>query len=264
MNESLETRSNRELWDKLAEVHVGSSFYDVPGFLAGASALNEIELAMLGDARGKSVLHLQCHFGLGTLSLARMGAVVTGVDFSTVAIQKARDLNDQLGLQARFITCDVNDLDQHLDDKFDIVFASFGVIGWHADLDRWARIVSHFMKPEGKFFFAEFHPVWWMLGDDHTRVAYSYFKSDVIIEENQKSYADPEGPVLGTSYGWNHSLGEVFQVLESQGLTIKAFKEYDYSPYPSFPNAVAKAGRYYAPTLEHLLPMVYSLTALRC
>lgn len=259
--ESHEVRSNRELWDNLAKVHVDSAFYDVPGFLTGRSTLKPIELDMLGDVRGKSVLHLQCHFGQDTLSLARLGASVTGVDFSGVAITQARELNDRLGLDAKFIQCDVNQLDQFLEGPFDIVFASFGVIGWHSDLTPWARIVAHFLKPEGRLCFAEFHPVLWMLSDDHSKIGYSYFKAQVIIGENTTSYANRDATDLGTSYCWNHSLGEFFQALESQGLVIRNFQEYDYSPHCCFADATGSDGRYYIRGLEHMLPLAYSLTA---
>ncbi|MBC8003184.1 MAG: class I SAM-dependent methyltransferase [Opitutaceae bacterium] len=258
-----EVRSNQELWDNLTRVHVDSPFYDVPGFLKGKSSLTQIELDLLGDVRGKSVLHLQCHFGLDTLSLARLGASITGVDFSSVALKTARELNDRLQLDARFIQSDVNQLDSSLEGGFDIIFASFGVIGWHADLGEWARIVSRFMNKTGRFCFAEFHPVLWMLSDDHSKIKHSYFRADPIVEENAKSYADPGAGSLGTSYCWNHSLGELFQALESQGLTIKNFKEYDYSPYRSFSGSTAEDGRYYIKGLEHMLPLTYSLTAIK-
>jgi ubiquinone/menaquinone biosynthesis C-methylase UbiE len=262
-NESKEVRSNRELWDKLARVHFNSSFYDVQGFCNGKSSLVEIASELLGDVRGKSILHLQCHFGLDTLSLARLGASVTGVDFSAVAIEHARALNDQLGLNAKFIQCDVNELDRFLEGEFDIVFASFGVIGWHSDLMKWAAIVSRFLKKDGQFCFAEFHPVLWMLSDDHSKIVYSYFQSEPIIENETKSYAIPGGGSLGTSHCWNHGLAELFSALEDHGLTIRNFKEYDYSPYSSFPDCTEKGGRYYIKGLEHKLPLVYSLTATK-
>lgn len=262
-NEAMAVRSNRELWNNLARVHIHSRFYDVPSFLKGKSSLNPIDLQVLGDVRGKSVLHLQCHFGMDTLSVARMGAVATGVDFSDVAIKKARELNDTLGLDAKFIISDVNQLDNSLDETFDIVYASFGVIGWHSDLGKWARIVSRFMKRNGRLCFAEFHPVLWMLSDDHSKVGYSYFKSDPIVEENAKSYADPKSKNLGTSYCWNHGLGELFGALENHGLTIKNFKEYDYSPYSTFQDEVEKGGKYYIKGFEHMLPLAYSLNAIK-
>ena len=259
----MEAKSNRELWDNLAKVHVGSTFYDVPGFLEGRTALSAIELEMLGEVRGKSVLHLQCHFGLGTLSLARLGAVATGVDFSGVAIENARRLNKQLGMDALFVECDVNRLEEHLKTEFDLVLASFGVIGWHADLAPWARTVSQFLRPGGRLCFAEFHPVLWMLSDDHTRLLHSYFRTEAIVEENAGSYADPAAGALGTAYCWNHSLGEVFAALESHGLLVRDFKEYDFSPFPCFQDATGTEGRHYIKGHEHKLPLAYSLTACK-
>jgi ubiquinone/menaquinone biosynthesis C-methylase UbiE len=261
MTESPEVRANRELWDKLAAVHVTSKFYDVAGFLAGKDSLNEIEVELLGDLRGQTVLHLQCHFGLDSLSMARRGAKVTGVDFSSVAIANARELNARAQLDATFVQSDVNQLDQVLAAQFDLVFASFGIVGWHADLDRWARIVARFLKPGGRFCFAEFHPVRWMLSDDFSRIQYAYFQKDVIVEENTKSYAEPGAGNCGTAYGWNHSLGEVFGALERQGLRISHFKEYDYMCSGGFQNAVEIDGKFYVKGLEHMLPLMYSLIA---
>src|SRR5579884_3728471 len=164
------SKSNQELWNNLAKIHINSKFYDVESFIKGRCSLNPIELGLLGDVKGKSVLHLQCHFGMDTLSLARMGAQVTGVDFSEVAIKKANELNDLLNLNARFVLCDVNVLNEKLADKFDILFASYGVLGWHSDLEKWAGIASHFLKQNGVFHLVEFHPVLWMLSDDYSAI----------------------------------------------------------------------------------------------
>jgi SAM-dependent methyltransferase len=263
MNETPEINSNRKLWDNFASVHVNSPFYDVPGFLKGKSSLSALELGLLGDVRGKSILHLQCHFGLGTLSMSRLGGSVTGVDFSEVAIKTARELNDQLGLNAKFVLSEVTQLENSLDAEFDIVLASFGIIGWHSDLKKWAQIVSRFLKRGGKLCFAEFHPVRWMLSDDFSRIQYSYFNRGVIVEENAKSYAEREAGHLGTAYGWNHSLGELFEALEGEGLTVTNFREYDYSVSGGLQNAIEIDGRYYVKGLEHMLPLMYSLIATK-
>lgn len=263
MDDATGIRFNQELWDNLVKVHVNSEFYDVPSFLKGKCSLDEIQLELLEDVKGRSVLHLQCHFGQDTLSLARMGACVTGVDFSRVAIETARDFNDRLQLNAKFVHSDVNQLDKFLEGEFNIVYASYGVIGWHSDLEKWARIVSHFMKRGGRFCFAEFHPILWMLNDDHSTIAYSYFKSNPIINEGQKSYAEPEAGHLGTSYCWNHSLSELLQAIETHGLIVRKFKEYDYMPFRMFQDVTEKNGRYYVRGLEHKLPLVYSFVASR-
>jgi len=256
-------KANRDLWDKLARLHVKSKFYDVAGFLNGKSSLHRMVLDLVGHVEGKSILHLQCHFGLDTLSLARMGAVVTGVDFSEAGIEEARKLRDFLGLNAKFVVCDVDVLDEHLPCKFDMVFASFGVLEWHSDLERWALIVSHFLKEGGTFCLAEFHPALWMLNDEQSRIEHSYFKRDPIFMPNEKSYADPEAGGMGTSYCWNHSLGEVFGALEAAGLEVFGFREYDYSPYNIFAHGVETEGNFYIRGLEGTIPLAYSLFARR-
>ncbi len=263
MKRNMQLESNRSLWNKLASIHPGTKFYNNEGFLEGRDSLTEIEQEMMGEVAGKKILHLQCHFGQDSLSLARKGAIVTGVDFSEVAIQKAKSLAVKLSLNANFVCCDVNELDQHLDEKFDIVFASFGVIGWHSNLAHWSGIVAHFLKDGGRLCFAEFHPVLWMLSDNHKSFEYSYFKQDVIIGENEGSYADPNAKELGTSYCWNHSLSEFFQSLESNGLIVRNFREFDYSPYACFSNAVGEDERFQIKGLEKTLPLTYSLTAYK-
>jgi SAM-dependent methyltransferase len=254
-------RANKELWNNLANAHINSQFYDVKGFLQGRSSLSAIALDLVGPVETKSVLHLQCHFGMDTLSLARMGAEVTGVDFSETAIEKAGKLNDLLGLKAKFVVCDVNTLDVHLQGKFDLVFTSFGVLGWLSDLERWAFIVSHFLKEGGAFCLAEFHPVLWMLNDHQSGIEHSYFKKAPIVTPDQKSYAVPEAGGMGASYRWNHSLGEVFGALEAAGLNIFDFKEYDYSPCNIFAQGVETGGKHYIKGLEGIVPLVYSLRA---
>ncbi|MGO8700366.1 MAG: class I SAM-dependent methyltransferase [Limisphaerales bacterium] len=263
LEENKYKKANKDLWDKLARINVKSKFYDVAGFVKGKSSLHPIVLNLLGPIEAKSILHLQCHFGMDALSLARMGAVVTGVDFSEAAIEEARKLNDLLGLDGKFVVCDVDVLDEHLSGKFDMIFASFGVLGWHSDLERWALIVSHFLKEGGTFCLAEFHPALWMLNEEQSRIEHSYFKKAPIISPDEKSYADPEAGSMGTSYCWNHSLGEVFGALETAGLEVFGFKEYDYSPYNIFANGVETDGNYYIKGFEGIIPLAYSLSARR-
>jgi len=252
---------NQELWDKKTGVHVDSDFYDMESFLAGETTLKPIELDLLGDVKGKKILHLQCHFGQDSLSLARMGAEVTGVDLSGQAIQKARELADQLDLPARFIQSNVLELDQNLNGEFDIVFTSYGVIGWLPELEGWARIIDHFLKPGGAFIMVEFHQMLWMFDENFQSIKYSYFNQGAIIEEIEGSYADPQAPIKANSYQWDHSLSEVFSALLGNGLQITHFREYDYSPYNCFNQAVEVPGGYQVKGLEGRLPMVFSVVA---
>ncbi len=255
---------NRRLWNQRTAVHVDSDFYGLPEFLQGRSTLNDIELALLGELQGKSLLHLQCHFGMDTLSLARMGACVTGVDLSDAAIEQARALAAKAGIPADFVCCNVYDLPEHLDAQFDIVFTSYGVIGWLPDLEAWGRIIGRYLKPGGLFAMAEFHPAVWMFDNDFTHIAYSYFQQEAIVETEKGTYADREAPIEQESVSWNHSMAQVLEALIAQGLRITAFREYDYSPYNCFANTVEPApNRFHIRGMEGKLPMVFAIQAVK-
>lgn len=256
--------ANRALWDAKTKHHFGSDFYRTDEFIKGKSTLNDIELSLLGDVSGKAILHLQCHFGQDTLSLARLGAKVTGVDFSGEAIKKARELNQQLGLDATFICTDIYNLPGKIDQQFDIVYSSYGVIGWLPDMQRWAGIVSQYLKPGGSFVFAEFHPVVWMFNNEFSGIQYSYFNKEAIVETTSGTYADRQADINMTEIGWNHDLSEVLQNLIDAGLNIVSFYEFDFSPYNCFRNAIELSpGKFQIAGLEGKIPMVYSLKALK-
>ena len=263
-NEKMYFESNKNLWNQKTSIHKTSDFYDVEGFKNGKNALNEIELTELGDVSGKSLLHLQCHFGLDTLSWARMGAKVMGVDFSDKAIETAREINEELGLDAQFICSNVYDLKEQLDQKFDIVFTSYGTIGWLPDIHKWADIVCHFLKPGGTFYIAEFHPVLWMFDDDFTKLTYSYFNDGVIEIDSEGTYTDRKADIKHKEYSWNHCISEVVNALISHGLNIDFMNEYDFSPYDCFPNTVKnEKGGFYIKGYERILPMIYSIKATK-
>jgi len=256
--------TNRALWDAKTPVHVASEFYNVPEFIAGKNTLHEIELPLLGDVRGKEILHLQCHFGLDSLSLARMGAKVTGVDFSAEAIEQARTLNEQLGLGTQFICTDVYSLPDELQGTFDIVFTSYGVLGWLPDMARWAAVVSHFLKPGGMLVLVEFHPVVWMFNPDFSKIAYSYFNKEAIVETLSGTYAAREAGIQQAEIGWNHSMSEVLQSLINAGLSIAHVSEFDYSPHNCFQNMVKREDSgYYLSGLEEKMPLVYAVRAVK-
>lgn len=255
---------NRALWNEKTKHHIGSAFYDMAAFLAGQTSLKEIELELLGDVRNKSLLHLQCHFGQDTLSLARMGANTMGVDLADGAIAEARELNKKLNLDAGFICSDIYDLPNHLDKQFDIVFTSYGTIGWLPDMSRWASVVSHFLKPGGTFLIVEFHPVVWMFDNDFTYVQYPYFNKETIIENESGTYADRDAPMQLESISWNHNLAEVMQALIENGLKIDTFREYDYSPYDCFNKTVEVIpGKFNIQGMEGKIPMVYAIKATK-
>ena len=219
---------------------------------------------MLENIEGKKILHLQCHFGQDTISLARHGASATGVDFSERAIEKARQLNEQLGTNARFIQSDVYKLPEILDEKYDIVYTSYGVISWLPDMKKWAKVIEHFLKPGGQLVFVEFHPIVWMFSYDFKRVEFDYMESEAIVEELEGTYTDSDVQIKGKSVCWNHGLSTVIDSLIKSGLTLTDFKEYNYSPYDCLENLVeVEEGKYKIEELENKFPLVYSVKAVK-
>lgn len=254
--------TNKQSWNNKVDAHLKSDFYDLEGFLAGNTSLNDIELNLLGDLKGKTILHLQCHFGQDSISLSRLGATVTGVDLSDKAIKAAQQLSKETKANTTFICCDIYDLPNHLDEQFDIVFTSYGTIGWLPDLTKWANIVDNFLKPNGQFLLVEFHPVVWMFDDNFTKIKYNYFNSGAIVESESGTYADKSADITQDYVMWNHSLSEVFNSLIKNDLEINSLDEFDYSPYNCFNKTVKIENRKYR--IKHLnnkIPMVYALTA---
>lgn len=263
-NFDLYFKANKNLWNQRTAVHKDSGFYNLVGFKAGESVLTSIELNELGDVNGKTMLHLQCHFGMDSLDWARRGAKVTGVDLSDAAIEEAKKLSDELKLSAKFVCCNVLDTSGFIKENFDIVFTSYGTIGWLPDLQPWAKMIAERLKPGGIFYIAEFHPVVWMFDDDFTHIKYSYENREVIVTENQGTYTDRNADIKGKEYSWNHSISEVLNALIGAGMKIELFNEYMYSPYPCFSNAVEfETGKWHIKGLEGKIPMVYSVMATK-
>lgn len=255
---------NKKTWNEKTAVHVLSDFYDMEGFLNGKSSLNNIELDLLGSISGLKILHLQCHFGQDTISLAKLGAQATGIDLSDKAIEKATEIAHQMNVPAQFICSDVYDLPNHLEEKFDLVFTSYGTIGWLPDVDKWAKVVSHFLKPDGKFIFVDFHPVVWMFDNHFKNIQYSYFNVETIIENEEGTYAEKEAALQNQTISWNHPLTEVLSSLLQNGLQINSFNEYDYSPYACFNETEEfEPGKFRIRHLDNKIPMVYSVTATK-
>lgn len=253
---------NKNSWNARVEPHLESDFYFVDEFLKGRNSLNSIELDLLGDIKGKSVLHLQCHFGQDSISLSRMGAKVTGIDLSDKAVDTARDLAKKCGTDTEFICTDVYNLPNVLNEKFDIVFTSYGTIGWLPDLKQWANVVSHFLKQEGEFVMAEFHPLVWMYDDDFEGVTYNYFNEKPIVETSEGTYADTSADIVQDYVSWNHPLSDVLQSLIDEKLTLENFSEFDWSPYACFKHLEEfEKGKWRITKFGNKIPMVYSIKA---
>ncbi|MBK7231260.1 MAG: class I SAM-dependent methyltransferase [Saprospiraceae bacterium] len=254
---------NQKLWDKRTGVHVKSDFYKTDAVIAGESSLTEIENFYLPDVSGKSLLHLQCHFGLDTISLARKGAKCTGLDFSSEAIQLARQLSEKAKVDVQFVEANVYDLPKLNLGLFDMVFISYGTIGWLPDLDRWASGISNSLKSGGQFYFAEFHPCLYMFEFNTGQLDYSYFNTGEAIEEwCESSYTGTDDKVSMPSWFWQHSIEETVNALIKHGLQIESFHEVPWSPYNCFPNMKEiQSGRYYYGPEKARIPHVLVINA---
>jgi SAM-dependent methyltransferase len=235
---------NRRHWDELAALHPSTDAYDVEGFLDGGSTITWLEREGVGDVEGADLLHLQCHFGLDTLSWLREGAAeVVGVDFSPVAIDQARDLAERAGLadRARFVEADLYDLPDRLDRQFDVVFTSFGVINWLPDIERWAAVAARFLRPGGQFFIADLHPISHVIfelepdDDGVLRSDWPYFSDESHAFDDDGSYADTEADVEHTeTREWFHDLGSVVTALIDAGLRIESLGEHPFACFEQF------------------------------
>ena len=247
---------NQDTWNKRTAIHIDSRFYDVAGFLKGNSSLNPIELQQVGGVQDKRLLHLQCHFGLDSLSWARLGAVVTGVDFSSTAIEHARRLAEQSSLKATFVESDIYQFGVNNSVQFDIVFTSYGVLCWLPDLTLWAQVVAGALCVGGELHLVEFHAVNDLLS------GYSYFPQNQGDVEEEGTYTENCDGKKSAVVTWAHSLSEVITALINAGLTIEEFKEYPSSPYDCFEGLeyVDNAG-YQLRYKGQLVPLIYAIKA---
>jgi SAM-dependent methyltransferase len=260
--------ANRAHWNEVVPSHAGSASYDVDGFKAGKNTLRSIEREELGDVSGKSLLHLQCHFGLDTMSWARLGAQATGIDFSQEAISLAQSLSRELGMDARFVCSDIYGLRGTLTGEFDIVFTSYGIKAWLPDMAEWARIAAHFLKPGGTFYMVELHPLGSMFEYDtdtgELTWAYSYSSEPQPLRcEDTHTYAASNAAVRNpVVYEWSHSLGEVVTSLINAGLSIEYLHEFPYCCYRPFPCMTrGDDGWWRLPEKYRDIPMLFSIKA---
>ncbi len=264
------TAANRRHWDSVTPVHVKSRMYDVEGFLATKRGHYAFVKAEVGDVDGKRLLHLQCHFGMETLLWEWLGAEVTGLDFSEVAIAQARDLARRAKLKAQFIVGDVLDPESVPASKFDVVFTSFGVLCWLGDLSRWAATISRALKPGGVFHIFEFHPVIDSLSYNRTIrrdnlpvIEHPYFYNErPSIDTAGADYADPTHVSNDATYEWHHAVSEVMAALKAAGLRVTEFKEYPYTVYQARDGMVrGQDGLWRMPAGVPELPLTYYLRA---
>ena len=263
MNEYL--KANQDLWNAWTELHEKSALYDIAGFKAGKSTLHALEKEELGDVAGKSLLHLQCHFGLDSLSWSRLGANVTGVDFSDKSIALARSLSSELDIPATFVHSDIYDLPDNLSGQFDIVVTSYGVLWWLPDMEGWAKVIAHFLRPGGTVLVVDAHPAAMVFDPDHEselKLQYPYFPRSKPLRLDVKGSYASDADYRGVEYGWPHSLSEVVNSLIGAGLEIESLRELPYMAWKMFPfMEQGEDGWWYLPDQMGEFPLMFSLRA---
>ncbi len=229
--------ANRRAWDEMVALNAASREYDLEGFKRGRVRLSELETREVGSVRGKSLLHLQCHFGIDTMCWARLGARATGVDFSPAAIRLARELAGELGLDARFVLSDVYRLPRVLHARFDVVYTSMGVLCWQPDLRRWGRVVGRFLRRGGVFYLLDSHPLCNILSDDpgarRPEVTRAYFPAGRPERFVPTWSAAPLRERV--QYNWQHTIEEVLDSLVDAGLRIEFVHEFPFTFWKAFP-----------------------------
>ena len=257
--------ANRAHWDELVGVHVrAANAYDLDAFRAGDSTLRSIELEEVGDVRGKRLLHLQCHFGMNTISWAQHGAHAVGADFSPEAIALARRLSKELRVEAEFVCSSIGELPRHLQGQFDVVFTSYGVLCWLPDLVEWGKVIEHFLAPGGCFYIVEQHPLVTALSDRDGElvVSESYFDVGPIEETRDGSYADASAVLEHkTSFEWQHSLGDVVSALTTNGFRIEFLHEFPFCMFQALPSMVRGADGWWRVPGRSDVPFLFSLRA---
>lgn len=267
------TRYNLGWWNDAAQAHAQGEGYLMTEFKNGLSKLYPLDYEEVGNVTGKKLLHLQCHFGMDTLSWARLGAQVTGVDFSDKAIAIAQDLAHEIGIDATFICSDIYRVQDVLDaaEQFDIVYTSHGAICWLPDLQPWGQIIAHYLKPGGFFYIAEGHPFMWTIDEKapepDLKIGYPYFSREPIKDETPGTYAEKEATLEHiTTYSWLHTLSEIFGSLLSAGLTIDFFHEHQFCAWeclPGMEEGEDRLWRFKDPAKREMLPLTFSLKATK-
>jgi SAM-dependent methyltransferase len=257
---------NRAWWDERVPVHVASRFYDVEGFKAGRDTLCPFEVAEVADVTGRSLVHLHCHLGLDTLSWARRGARVTGLDFSPPAVAAARRLAAEIAIDAEFVEADVFDAPGALGGRrFDTVYTGRGALNWLPDLDRWASVAAGLVAPGGFLYLSEFHPVTMAMADDDLSFEWSYFDDTGHRWDDASTYTDGAAELTDTvTWEWLHGLGDIVSALINAGLHIELLHEHDFTLYPRWPWLERHDdGTYRFPADRPTIPLMFSVRARR-
>ena len=266
---------NRANWDERVPAHVASVDYQVEQFVADRKHLSAVvtfDLPRLGDIAGLRGVHLQCHIGTDTISLARLGASMTGVDFSRPAIEAATDLARRTGDDAAFVESDVYSAAEALGrEAFDFVFTGIGALCWLPSIGQWAGVVASLLRPGGRLFIREGHPMLWALqdgrDDDLLVVKYPYFETEepVVIDEGGTYVETDVVFTNNVTHEWNHGLGEIVTALLDAGMTITALTEHDSVPWLALPGLMEQVdgGEWRLTDRPQRLPHSYTLQAVK-
>ena len=266
---------NRVNWDERVPVHVASEFYAVDQLAADPTALTSVvrfDVPRLGDIKGQRGVHLQCHIGTDTVSLARLGARMTGLDFSGEAITAARRLAAEAGVDADFVEADVYAAVDVLGAaRFDLAYTGIGALCWLPEIRRWAAVVAALLAPGGRLFLREGHPVLWTIDERHTDrlvIGYPYFETrEPIVFEDPTTYVEGDARLEhAVTHSWNHGMGEIVSALLDEGLVLTQLVEHDTVPWDALPGQMEQTGELREWQLvEHRerLPLTYTLQAVR-
>jgi SAM-dependent methyltransferase len=240
---------NRAGWDERAPAHARSVTYGVQRFATDPTFLSDVvrfDVPRLGDVSGLRGVHLQCHIGTDTISLARLGATMTGLDFSAAALAEARDVAASAGVSVEFVLSDVyGALDVLEAEAYDLVFTGIGALCWLPEVRRWADVVAGLLKPGGRLFIREGHPMLWALDDTRTdgvvALGYSYFETaEPLVTEEGGTYVETETEFEhNVAHSWNHGLGELVTALLDNGLQITGLEEHESIPWDGLPGAMS-------------------------
>ncbi len=267
--------ANRANWSERVAGHWEPDAYDAPGFIADparVSGVVQFDHQYLGDVTGKTLLHLQCHFGMDTLSWARLGAEVTGIDFSLEAVTAAQRMSRESGTPGRFVVSELYETPSTLaGERFDVVYTGVGALNWLPDISAWGEVVAGMLKPGGAFYMREGHPVLWSLRfpiedphDESLVVEYPYFEvEEPLAFDFEESYLGSAKVANARTYEWNHGIGEIMTALLDQGLEIDLFEEHRFLEWKGLHHMVeGDDGRWRLPERQaELVPLMYSLRA---
>lgn len=258
------SKINKKWWNDVVPIHARSKLYNLSGFKKGKTSLQPIEIKELGNVKNKTMLHLLCHFGMDSLSFARKGAKVTGVDLSDKAIEFAKQLSQEIKTPAEFICSDVYKLPKILNKKYDIIFASYGVLCWLPDMKKFAKIVSRFLNKKGIFYIVELHPFTNILSCDF-KISYKYFDKTPSMDDSSGTYADWNAKIKSPTYLWGYTIEDLVNALIDEGLKIQFIHEFPFTMYNQFPGFMKKnkEDQYVFKNKNIQIPLLFSLKAAK-